>query len=286
VHPNVWLTPLHHKPIAYGSTTANALFWALVLLHVLPAVVAPVSAIVAFAARKGGARHLAAGRWFVRSMAAVAVTGMVIDLLRLTVHVQENHTKYASAGMPSSYPARLGFLYAGLCVLYLLREAAPPNVWRWARAAPDALSRWLPRGLLVAGVALTALVVLRYNPWTGALWMIVTFAILVAFVARARRRLADRPAAVGHHRVGMAFLAAFSWWGALQGFGPGIGVALGGVDRSVTPYVGDRPGPFTLAIVFFLIGWAPCFLVAAALVRRFRLRAARAAAARTPGGPT
>jgi hypothetical protein len=276
----VWFTPLHHKPIVYGSVTANALFWALVVLHVVPGLIAPISAIVAFATKKGGKLHLASGRWFVRSMAGVALTGIVLDLIRLTAYVDENHTKYTSAAMPSSYPARLGFLYAAMCILYMLREAAPPNVFRWAKAAPDWLAVWAPRVLVATAAAFVALIAVRYNPWTGALWMVVTFGVLAAFVGRARAKIGDRAGSVAHHRFGMAFLAAFSWWGALQGFGPGIAVALRGVDRSVTPYVGDRPGPFSLAIVFFLVGWAPLFLVGAALVRRFRLRAARAAAPR------
>lgn len=284
MHPLVWLTPLHHKPIVYGSTVANAIFYALIVLHILPAAVAPVSAIVAFASKKGGRLHLAAGRWFVRAMVMVAVTGIVIDLVRLSVFVDENHTKYASAAMPSTYPARLGFLYVALSILYLVRESAPPSVWRWAKTPVDAFARWAPFVLVATAAVLTSLIAIRYNPWTGALWMIVTFAVIVVLVGRMRLRLADRPAAVAHHRVGMAFLSAFSWWGALQGFGPAIAIALRGVDRSVSPYLGNRPGPFTLAIVFFLVGWAPCFLIAAALVRRFRLRAVRAVAAR-PGGP-
>ena len=77
----MWATPLHHKPIVYGST------------------------------------------------AAVAITGIGIDLARLCFHVAENHTKYAGYSMPSSYRARIAFLYAGVCVLYLLREAVGPRVF-------------------------------------------------------------------------------------------------------------------------------------------------------------
>ncbi len=150
----MWATPLHHKPIVYGSTAANLLFFAAVVAHVLPAIVAPVAAIAALASRKGGALHVRAGQLFVWSMAAVAITGIGIDLARLCFHVAENHTKYAGYSMPSSYPARIGFLYAGLCVLYLLREwpvpassatstrrarrparGCRPRCWRWASAS-------------------------------------------------------------------------------------------------------------------------------------------------------
>jgi len=35
------------------------------------------------------------------------------------------------------------------------------------------------------------------------------------------------------HGFGMSALAAFSWWGALQGFGPAIAIAIKGLDRSM-----------------------------------------------------
>lgn len=170
--------------------------------------------------------------------------------------------------MPSTYPARLGFLYAGICVLWLLRESTPPNAFR-IRQRSALETRWLPASLVLLGVVLTTTIVLRYNPWTGALWMIWTFALAVAVVARGRARMTNRVGGVAHHGLGMGILSAFSWWGALQGFGPAIGILIKGPDPSTAPYVGDRPGPFTPMGLFFLIPWAACFLVAALLVRRF-----------------
>jgi len=269
-------TPLHHKPISYGSPSADFAFWFLVVLHVIPAAVAPIAAIVAFRARKGEALHLLAGKLFVWAMAALAVTGIVIDVIRLSWFVDENHTKYAGYAMPSTYPARLGFLYAGLCVLYMLREATPPRVFRAARTGPSVFDVWAPRVLLALGALLFCLIVVRYNPWTGALWMIVTFAALVFLVGRGRTSLTTRAQGVAHHRFGMAFLAAFSWWGALQGFGPAIGVAIKGADPSTLPYLGNRPGSFSPFIFLFLVAWAPCFGLAAWLVRRFRRRSVEA----------
>jgi hypothetical protein len=266
-------TPLHHKPIVYGSTLFDSIFVLLMVLHFVPAVIAPVASIVAFASKKGGAVHLKWGRWFVRSMWVVATTGIVIDAIRLSFHVEENHTKYAGYSMPSTYPARLGFLYAGLCVLWLLRETTPPKVFR-LRPRGAFETKWLPAALLLLAAVLTALVVVRFNPWTGALWMIWTFAAAVAIVARGRARITDRSGGVAHHRIGMGILSAFSWWGALQGFGPAIGILVKGTDPSTTPYVGDRPGPFTPMIFFFLVPWAACFAIAAWLVRRYRRRAA------------
>lgn len=97
--------------------------------------------------------------------------------------------------------------------------------------------------------------------------MIITFAMLVVLAART-------PPGIPRHRVGMASLAAFSWWGALQGFLPGIAYAIRGVDPSTTPYVGDQPGPFTSAFFTFLVGRLPTFVIGAFMIRHFRRRAA------------
>jgi hypothetical protein len=266
-------TPLHHKPIVYGSAAFDLVFLALVVLHFVPGVIAPIASIVAFATKKGGATHLRWGRWFVQSMWAVATTGIVIDTIRLFFHVEENHTKYAGYAMPSTYPARLGFLYAGFCVVWLLRESTPPRVFR-VRERSAFETRWVPAALVVLAAALTALVFVRFNPWTGALWMIWTFAAAVVLVARGRARMTDRAGGVAHHRLGMGILSAFAWWGALQGFGPAIGILLKGADPSTTPYVGDRPGPFTPMWLFFLIPWGACFVIAALLVRKYKRAAA------------
>jgi uncharacterized membrane protein len=161
--------------------------------------------------------------------------------------------------------ARLAFLYVGGCVLYLLYLVVPPRVWRARREAP--IGRMSPFALVVAAMAFVVLIALRYNPWAGALWMIVTFAILVVLTART-------PEGVPRHRVGMTVLAAFSWWGALQGFLPAILYAIHGVAPSPTPYVGDQPGPFTASFFTYLVGWLPAFVIGAFVIWRFRRRAA------------
>jgi len=262
-------TPLHHKPILYGSRLADAIFFVAVVLHVLPAVAAPASAIVALAARKGKRVHLAAGRVFVRSMLLVALTGVGLDLVRLFIHYGPNHTKYATTTDPSTIPARLAFLYAALCVCYLLYEVTPPRVWRGRR--DDAPRLRIPLALTAAAIAFTLLIVLRYNPWTGALGMIASLAVAVVVTART-------PGGVPRHRVGMVLLALFSWWGALQGFIPALVYAIGGVDPSTTPYVGDRPGPFTPTFFGIVLGWAIIGAIGALLIRRFSGRAMRGAA--------
>jgi hypothetical protein len=266
-------TPLHDKPIVYGSPLANWLFFVLVVLHIVPAVIAPVAAVVALATRKGGALHVRAGKYFVRAMAALALSGIVIDVVRLFSHYRENHTKYVGDSMPSTIPARLSFLFAALVVLWVLWETSPPRVFR-AAATSWARSVALPSLLLAIGAVLSLLIILRLNPWNGSLWMIGSFCALVVVEWRARARHAGRADGVARHRVGMTFLGAFSWWGALQGFGPAIGIAVKGPDLATTPYVGDRPGPFAAYFVLFLVAWVPLLVLAAYLIRRFRLRAA------------
>jgi hypothetical protein len=265
-------TPLHHKPIIYGSPVLDGLFLALVVLHIVPGMIAPVSAIVAFATKKGGRRHLSFGRLFARSMWALALSGIVLDVIRLTCNVPENHTKYVGLSMPSTYPARLAFLYAAFCLLYLLRVCVPPDVFNYSRRG-QTQDRSIAAALLVVGVIITALVVVRYNPWTGALWMVWSFMGIVAWVAKLRLAVTDRPSAVTLHRVGMGLLAGFSWWGALQGFGPAIGMAIKGPNLSSEPYVGNQPGPFTTFFFLFLLGWALPFAVGLVLIRRFGRRA-------------
>jgi hypothetical protein len=56
-------------------------------------------------------------------MVTVALSGIVLDGVRLWFFVKENHTKYAGYTMPSTYPARLGFLFVGLCIVDLLHES-------------------------------------------------------------------------------------------------------------------------------------------------------------------
>ena len=266
-------TPLHDKPIFYGSPLADALFLALVIVHIVPAVIAPISAIVALATRKGGTLHLRWGRYFVRSMTALALTGIGLDVVRLGFFYRENHSKYVGESMPSTIPARLAFLYAAFVVLWVLWRVVPPRVF--ARKLPERWRAHVMPGLLLAFAAvLAAIIVTRLSPWNGSLWMIGSFALLVLVEWRARLNAASHADGVARHRLGMTFLGAFSWWGALQGFGPAIAIAIKGPDMSAAPYVGDQPGGFAAYFLFFLIGWLPLLALAAWLVRRYRLRSA------------
>ena len=72
------------------------------------------------------------------------------------------------------------------------------------------------------------------------------------------------------HRFIILFLAAFSWWGALQGFGPALAIAIVGVDNSVTTYTGNLPGEFQINFFIFLLAWLPPFIVAAYFMHFFK----------------
>ena len=262
-------TFLLHKPVIYGSALANSLFLFILLLHIIPAAIAPVFAIVAFLARKGGKLHQHSGRFFAWSMISIALTGIVLDIVRLCFFVEENHTKYAGYSMPATYPARLGFMFAGVCVLYLLREATPPRVF--CRQSKAQALTVMPSLLIGTGLALTTLIALRLNPWTGALWMIWTFILIILVMARTpSSALSKHERDVARHRLGTSYLAAFSWWGALQGFGPAIFILINGDDLSTTPYVGNQQGSFTPAFFLFFVAWAPFFFFATYLIRRLQ----------------
>nr|WP_290223542.1 hypothetical protein [Trichocoleus desertorum] len=261
-------TFLLHKPVSYGSSLANSIFLMILLLHIIAGAIAPISALIAFRTRKGSKFHVRSGDLFAGSMVIVVLTGIVLDVVRLCFFVQENHTKYAGYSMPPTYPARLGFMFVGLCILYILREVTPPRIFH---RQPSRASIAIVPGLLVAtGLILTAIIALRLNPWTGALWMIWTFILIVIIMARSPTSSNHlRAADVAKHRLGMSCLAAFSWWGALQGFGPAIAIAIKGDDLSTNAYLGNQPGSFSPAFFLFLIGWAPFFVLAAYLIRHF-----------------
>ena len=175
--------------------------------------------------------------------------------------------------MPSTYPARIAFLYGAVCVIYLAKFASHPlNLSRDTRADIHNKQRWIPAVLVFTGLALSLLIFQHYTPWTGALWMIWTF-IVIVFITGFLPVFNSNYAYFGlhQHRFTILCLAAFSWWGALQGFGPAIVIAVMGVDNSATVYTGNLPGEFSAGFFLFLLGWLPAFLVAGYLMRRFSL---------------
>lgn len=258
-------TLLLHKPVLYGSSAAALAFNALLVLHALLGGVAVGSAIAACATKKGSPRHIFYGSWFVRAMYSVAVTGIVADGIRLSLYVQANHTAYPGLGMPSTYPARFGFLYVSICILYILRWGTDP---RKTEPAPTGDSI-LATGLLAIGALISGGVFWQYNPWTGALWMVWTFMLIVGVIGQLRKDEPSYAARRAQHRFNMLALAGFSFWGALQGFGPALAILLRGVPLSTETYTGNLPGPFRPQFFFFLLGWGPCFALAAYLYRRF-----------------
>jgi MFS family permease len=268
-------TPLLHKPIIYGSDIANWGFWGLIILHLIPALVALISGILALAFPKGREKHIQWGMIFIWAMIATAASGILLDVIRLSFFVEENHQKYTDFGMPSTYPARIAFLYAAVCIIYLAKFASHPlNLSRETRPEIENKQRWLPATLVFIGLALSGLIFQYYNPWTGALWMIWTF-ITIVFITGFLPVLNSGYAYFGlhQHRFVILFLAAFSWWGALQGFGPALVIAVMGVDNNAVTYTGNLPGEFKASFFLFLLAWLPPFIVAAYLMRFFRRRA-------------
>jgi drug/metabolite transporter (DMT)-like permease len=122
-----------------------------VVVHFIVAGVATVAGVAAALATKGKKRHIRGGKIFLGSIVAAAVTGIVVDAVRLTTFVPENHQKLPGFGMPSSYPARIAFLYAGFCILYLAYEATNRGVFRPERVPLSALPYLAPIMLLVVG---------------------------------------------------------------------------------------------------------------------------------------
>ncbi|MEC7526485.1 MAG: hypothetical protein VYE22_41795 [Myxococcota bacterium] len=258
-------TALLHKPVDYGSDAADLAFVLAVGVHAAIAGAAVVAGVIALLARKGGPAHRRVGAAFLWGMGAAAVTGIGVDLVRLLVRFEANHVAHAGLGMPSSIPARLAFLHAALCVLFFVRRG-----WAaFARRRAHPAERLVGPSLAGLGALAAIAIVLRFDPWTGALWMIATFSVAAALSSRLTRA----PREV-EHRFHLLFLAAFSWWGAAQGFGPALQIALSGVGP-VAPYVGDRPGPFTPAFFGFLALWLPAFALAGWLGLRARRAAAR-----------
>jgi len=254
---------------------ANWGFWGLVILHLIPAIVALISGVLALTSPKGREKHIQWGMLFIWAMIATAASGILLDVIRLSFFVEENHQKYTDFGMPSTYPARIAFLYAAVCVIYLAKFASHPlNLSRETRPELQNKQRWLPATFVFIGLALSGLIFQYYNPWTGAQWMIWTF-IIIVFITGFLPVFNSGYAYFGlhQHRFVILFLVAFSWWGALQGFGPALVIAMVGVDNSATTYTGNLPGEFKANFFLFLLAWLPPFVVAAYLMRVFKRRA-------------
>ncbi len=278
------MTPLLHKPIDYGSTTADLAFKWGVAAHALTAAAAPIAGVVAMCATKGKKLHVRAGTVFLWAMVATAASGIVVDIFRLGVAYAANHVKVPGMALPSTIPARLTFLFGAFGVLYMAWEAGRRTMLHVRVRPAGASTTIVPVAFVVGAIAMSAFFVARLDPWGGNLWMVWTFAAGVVVTAGLRRRQAvDPQAGVARHRFAMLFLFAFSIWGALQGFGPAIGVALKGVadvSKDGTPivYTGDLPGAFSWRFVVYFVLWSPWFIGALLLARRFaRRRAAKIA---------
>lgn len=69
------------------------------------------------------------------------------------------------------------------------------------------------------------------------IWTKVVIVVVVALSTASPNN--NRATAVAQHRFGMSCLAAFSWWGALQGFGPALGIATKGDDPAIARILGQ-----------------------------------------------
>ena len=261
------VTPLLRKPVIYGSEFADTSFIVVVIMHVVVCVPAVGAGLLALMLPKRSKAHLFAGKMFVVAIVATAITGVVLDIVRLGFFVAENHAKYPGAAMPSSYPARFAFTYAGLCILYLVHQATPLK----AR-----LTSTFPRAALVlvtGGIAIAGLIIVRYNPWSGALWMIATFIGASAISGFLKQRSSHSYEGRIHlHRFTLLFLLTFSGWAAWQGFMPAFQHwQYGFVDYGGT-YRGNLPGEFSSRFISFLYDWVRPFLLGSLIWLYFVIR--------------
>ncbi len=261
------VTPLLRKPVIYGSEIADTSFIVVVIMHVVVCIPTVVAGLVALLLPKRSEAHLVAGKIFIVAIVATAITGVVLDIVRLGFFVSENHAKYPGAAMPSSYPARFAFTYAGLCIVYLVHQATPLNS-RLTSTFP-----WTAVGLVASGIAITGLIILRYNPWSGALWMIATFigasAISGFLKQRSSHSYEDR---LHLHRFTLLFLLAFSGWAVWQGFMPAYQHWQYGFADYGGTYRGNLPGEYSSRFIRFLFDWVRPFLLGSLIWLYFVIR--------------
>jgi len=268
-------TPILNKAVIYGGDFENLLFNIVIVVHVVAGVAAVCAGLGALLARKGGASHVRRGRVFLYAMATTAVTGIVLDFVRLSFYVAENHRLYPDTSIPSSYPARFAFGFAGFSILYMLYNTTPRTSKQRRSGGFDII--WMPALLVGAGTALTVMIYARYNPWTGGLWMIWTFMAYVIVTAIYRYRgFEDEAFRLGLHRFTVIALVMFSLWGAWQGFRPALVEAFQGSSEGPLAYTGDKPGSYSPAFWHFLRGWLPPLGAGALLFLYFVGRRARA----------
>lgn len=252
----MYSTPLLKKPVIYGSELADISFVILIILHILPALLVFISGIVALIKTKGSKEHIFWGKVFIISMIATASSGILLDIIRLSFFIEENHTKYIDHSMPSTFPARFAFLYAGFCIFYLIKISLNPGKLNFSPHTTPSPNPLYPGILFFSGIYLTWIIYSSYNPWTGALWIIWTFMCLViatGFLPYINQNSILKQTQL--HRIGMLSMISFSWWGAFQGFGPAIGIRIFGVNNSISTYTGNLPGYYSHSFFFFLLPW-------------------------------
>ena len=116
-------TPIMKKPIYYGSNNGSISFVGLMTIHVFFAFTTLGSIFIAFWSKKGGKYHILAGKIFVISMGILAITGIIIQIIRFTLYNNENDSIYNGLSRPSSYPDRIGFANEGIGTLAVLIQS-------------------------------------------------------------------------------------------------------------------------------------------------------------------
>ncbi len=261
------VTPFLRKPVIYGSEFADTSFIVVVIMHVVVCVPVLVAGLVALTLPKHSKAHLIAGKTFIVAIIATALTGVALDIVRLGFFVAENHFKYPGAAMPSSFPARFAFTYAGLCIVYMVHQATPLKP-RLTDTFP-----WAALVLVVGGIAITGLIFARYNPWSGALWMIATFIGASAISGFLKQHSSHSYEGRIHlHRFTMLFLLTFSGWAAWQGFMPAIQHWQYGFVDYGGMYRGNLPGEFSSRFMSFFRDWVRPFFLGSLIWLYFVIR--------------
>jgi hypothetical protein len=238
-----------------------------VVLHTVAAVFSLLGGAGALAIPKKSKGHQILGRIFLLSLVVSAVTGLGLDIVRLTISTATNDVNYANATMPSTYPARLTFTYAGFCILYMVHQATPLN------ARPASRPPIVAIFLVLYGFATAGLIVYKFHLWSGALWMLSTFIVATTIVTFLKQQSSDSyKARIALHRFTMIFLIAFSWWAGWTSFKPAYYYWQSGIGESVTPYTGNLPGEYTPHFKSFLNLWIKPFALGGLIWLYFVIR--------------
>jgi len=196
-------------------------------------------------------------------MGSGAVSGILIDSIRLSINVEQNHTKYVHYGMPSTYTARISFLYMAVSLLGILYQGVigkrTKQINSWKERFLLQLMPWLS---IFLGVVLVIFTTIRYN-FTGSLWQYLTFGLIHSINAKywysnKEHNFTER---ILHHQFNMISCASFGWWGAGQSFLLGIIEAITGISDSPSVYTGNQWRETSITEMLSFLGFWLAFFV-------------------------